>query len=241
MIRTTPLLVSMLLALPLLALLPRAAGAQPQAPKEDLVIARGEGLVKRVADRAFVTIAAESRSRQPKVAQEANATAMTAVLARLKGLGLADDAIRTLSYGVQPEYDWTDGKRSLRGYLARNVIEVRIDDVARVGEVVDTAVGSGATQVQNVRFTLKDMDEAEREALQLAASDARARAEALAAGVGRTVARVVRLDEVGEQRPPELYMARMSASMAADAAPETPVVAGEIEVRASVTLTAILN
>src|SRR5690606_24478975 len=155
MIRTTPLLVSMLLALPLLALLPRAAGAQPQAPKEDLVIARGDGLVKRVADRAFVTIAAESRSRQPKVAQEANATAMTAVLARLKGLGLADDAIRTLSYGVQPEYDWTDGKRSLRGYLARNVIEVRIDDVARVGEVVDTAVGSGATQVQNVRFTLK--------------------------------------------------------------------------------------
>ncbi len=239
MIRTTPVLI--LLALPLLALLPSAAGAQQQAPKEDLVIARGDGLVKRVADRAFVTIAAESRSRQPKVAQEANAKAMTTVLEKLTGLGLADDAIRTLSYGVQPEYDWTDGRQSLRGYLARNVVEVRIDDIARVGEVVDTAVGSGATQVQNVRFTLKDMSEAEREALQLAASDARARAEALAAGVGRDIARVVRLDEVGQQRPPEPYMARMAAPMAAEAAPETPVVAGEIEVRASVTLTAILN
>lgn len=238
MIRTIPVLV-----LALLALFPATTGWAQQvvAQQEDLVITRGEGLVKRVADRAFVTIAAESRSRQPKVAQEANATAMTAVLAQLTGLGLSDDAIRTLSYGVQPEYDWTDGKRSLRGYVARNVIEVRIDDIARVGEVVDTAVGSGATQVQNVRFTLKDMDEAEREALQLAAADAHARAEALAAGVNRNVARVVRLDEVGQQGPPQPFMARMAAPMAGDEAPQTPVVAGEIEVRATVTLTAILN
>lgn len=234
-------LAALLIGLLTMTMTSGTAHAQEPPPRDDLVVTRGEGLVRRAPDRAFVTIAAESRARQPKPAQQANATAMTAVLEKLRALGLTDETIRTLAIGVEPEYDWTDGKQSLRGYVARNVIEVRLDDIARVGEVVDAAVGSGATQVRNVRFTLKDMAGAEREALRLAAADARARAEALASGVSRGVARIIRLDEVGEVRP-EPMMARMAAApMMADPAPQTPVAAGEIEVRATVTLTAVMK
>lgn len=210
--------------------------------KDDLVITTGEGSVKRAPDRAFVTVAAESRARQPKVAQQANAEAMTAVLARLTALGFSGEAVRTLSFGVEPEYDWGNGRQTLRGYLARNVVEVRIDEIARVGEVVDAVVESGATQVRDVRFTLKDMQGVEREALRLASRDAQLRAQALANGVGRDVDRVVRLDETRESTPMPQQMMRMSApAMAADAVPSTPVAAGEIEVRSRVTLTAVLK
>lgn len=209
--------------------------------KDDVVITQGEGVVRRAPDRAFTTVTAESRARQPKLAQQANATAMTAVLERLKALGFAGDAVRTVSFGVEPEYDWSARKQVLTGYVARNVVEVRIDDLSRVGEVVDAAVESGATQVSNVRFTLKDMASVEREALSLASADALARARALADGVARTVDRVVRLDEVGEAAPGPVMM-RMGAQMAAaEAAPATPVAAGEIEVRSRVTLTAVLK
>jgi len=240
--RTTTLLLYAGMTLAVIMSTTPTATAQDAGRRDDEVVTRGEGLVRRAPDRAFVTIAAESRDPRPHAAQQANAKAMTAVMDQLKQLGFADDAVRTLSFGVEPEYDWSNGRRSLRGYVARNVIEVRIDDMARVGEVVDAAVGSGATQVRNVRFTLKDMDSAEREALRLASADARMRAEALAAGVDRGIARITRLDEVGEARV-EPFAPRMAAAapMMAEDAPATPVAAGEIEVRATVTLTAILK
>lgn len=217
------------------------AQTRDDAVKDDLVITTGEGTVRRAPDRAFVTVAAESRARQPKVAQQANADAMTAVLGQLTALGFSGDAVRTLSFGVEPEYDWGSGRQTLRGYLARNVVEVRIDDMARVGEVVDAAVETGATQVRDVRFTLKDMQSVEREALRLASRDAQLRAQALANGVGREVARVVRLDETRESTPMPQMMRMSAPSMAAEAAAPTPVAAGEIEVRSRVTLTAVLK
>lgn len=217
------------------------AGQAQRAGQDDVVISRGEGVVRRVPDRALVTVAAESRAQRPKLAQQANATAMTAVLERLKALGFAGDTVRTLSFGVEPEYDWSTRKQVLKGYVARNSVEIRIDDIGRVGEVVDAAVESGATQVSNVRFTLKEMASVEREALSMASADALARARALAEGVGRTVDRVVRLDEVGESAPSPVMMRMSSQMAAAEAAPSTPVAAGEIEVQSRVTLTAVLK
>jgi uncharacterized protein len=93
---------------------------------------------------------------------------MSAVVQKLKASGLGDDAIRTRAYDLQPEFDYRDGKQTLRGYVARNSVEVRLDDIERVGEVIDVAVGSGATSVSGVRFDLKNRDEIEREALQRA-------------------------------------------------------------------------
>jgi MFS family permease len=73
-----------------------------------------------------------------------------------------------------------------------------------------------------------------------AVADARARAEAAAAGVGRALDKVMRIEEPGARPipPPQPMMMRQSA--AAEQA-QTPVVAGEIEIRANVTLTASLK
>ncbi|AMY07574.1 26 kDa periplasmic immunogenic protein precursor [Luteitalea pratensis] len=227
-------------ALPLAAQAP----AQPNVQDliGDLVIASGEGVVKRAPDQAFVTVASEARSRQPNEAQAQNAKVATAIRARLAGFKLPDDAVRTVSVDMQPEFDWANGKQTLKGYLATNVIEVRLDDVARVGDVVDGVIASGATRVAGVRFTLKDMAAAEQQALSLASASALARAKAMASGVGRNVDRVVRLDETGGAAPPPRPMPMMRA-MAAQAAdvPSTPVTAGEVEVRVTVTLHASLR
>jgi uncharacterized protein YggE len=165
---------------------------------------------------------------------------MSAVQQKLRDLGLAPDAIQTVTVDLQAEFDYTNGRRTLRGYVARNAIEVRLDTVDRVGEVLDAAVGAGATSVGDVRFDLKNRDEVEREALRQASADARARAEAIAAGAGRTLDQVIRLEEQRMTMPPPRPVMRMRAE-ALEAAPPTPVLAGEIEVRAMVTLTATLK
>lgn len=220
----------------------RAQVAMSQPHSQDLVIAAGEGLIKRAPDQAFVTVASEARSRQPREAQAQNAKVATAIRERLAGFNLPADALRTVSVDMQPEFDWANGKQTLRGYLASNVTEVRLDDVARVGEVVDAVIAAGATRVTGVRFTLKDMAGAEQQALKLASAAALARAKAMADGVGRGVDRVVRLDETGRDTvgPPPVMMRAMAAPAAADM-PSTPVSAGEVEVRVTVTLHAALK
>ncbi len=212
--------------------------AQPPSYAGPVVVSTGDGLVKRAPDRAWIQVTVESRARGPKEAQKANADAMSAVLQKLRGAGLKDDAIQTRGYDLQPEYDYNDGRQTLRGYLARNTVEVRVDELPRVGELLDIAVGAGATSVGNVRFDLKDRSEVEREALRLAVEDARKRADAAAAGAGMKVERVLRIEEQRSRPvPPPMPMMMESRAMAAESAPP-PVAPGELEIRAAVTLVA---
>jgi uncharacterized protein YggE len=222
------------------------ASLQAQEPQPSLsipsIVTRGEAIIRRAPDRAYVIAAVETRAKTPKDAQQLNATAMTAVQQRLTAAGIGRDAIRTLGYSIQPQYDFANGRRTLRDYLARNSVEVRLDDVTRAGEIADTAVQAGATNISDIRFDLKDRAGAEREALRLAVADARARADAAAMGAGRVVDRVLRIEDSRDSEPPRPYLTmRATAAVAADQAPSTPIDAGDLEIRAHVTLTVAIK
>ena len=104
-----------------------------------------------------------------------------------------------------------------------------------MGEILDLTVQAGATSVTGVRFDVRDRTTLERDVLMHAVEDARARADALASGAGRTVDRVLRIDDARQPRvPPQPVM--MMRAQAADSAP-TPVEPGLIEIKAQVTLT----
>lgn len=216
-----------------------AAFAQSAAPSgPGVIVTNGEGLVKRAPDRAWVTIGTESRARTAAEAQRVNTDAMTAVIDKIKAAGIPAEAIQTTGYNLQPEFDYANGKQTLRGYVARNQVQVRIDALEKTGDVMTAAVATGATNVSGVRFDLKDRDAVEREALRLAVQDARGRANFAAGGAGVTVDRVVRIEEQRDMadvpRPMPMNMAMME-SRAGQAS--VPVEAGQIEVRARVTLT----
>lgn len=230
----------LMLALVLLA--PALAAAQPPTVREEpLVVTMGEGIVQAVPDRAWITITAESRGSNPREAQRRNAELMTPVQEKLRAAGVPADAIRTVGYDLQQEWDFVKDRRVSRGYVARNTIDVRVDAIDRVGELLESAVGTGATSVGGIRFDLKDRAKLEREALRLAVSDARAKADAAAAGAGRGIDRILRIEEHGTQSPIPLQrpMMREVAQMAASDAP--PISAGQMELRAQVTVTAVLK
>jgi uncharacterized protein YggE len=183
-----------------------------------------------------VSIAAESRARTAPEAQKLNTDAMTAVVEKIKAAGVAAEAIQTSGYNLQPEFDYQNGKQTLRGYVARNQVQVRVDTLAKTGEVISAAVGTGATNVSGVRFDLKDRDTHDREALRLAVQDARRRADYAARGAGVTIDRVIRIEEQRDMSDgPPRPMAMMMKTEVAQAA--VPIEAGEIEVRSRVTLT----
>ena len=217
----------------------RAAAQQPAQPASPpVIVTTGEGVVKRAPDRAWVTIGAETRARTAQEAQQANVEAMNGVIARIKEKGIPADAIRTTGYVLQPEFDYQNGKQTLRDYLARNQVQVRVDVIDKAGDVIAATVATGATNVSNVQFDLKDREAAEHQALRLAVQDARQRADAAAAGAGVQIDRVVRIDEQREgvvPPPRPMAMAAARAGVTADAT--VPLESGDIEVRAHVTLT----
>lgn len=217
-----------------------AAQQVADASREPVVVTSGAAVVQAAPDRAWVSIAAESRASKPNEAQARNAQLMGPVQDRLRAAGVPADAIKTIAYDLQYEWDYVDNRRVGRGYVARNTIEVRIDDIDRVGEILDIAVGTGATSVGGIRFDLKDRTKLEREALRLAVADARARAEAAAAGAGRTIDRVLRIEEHGAVSEP-LPVRQIAFREAAQAPDATPISSGQLELRAQVTLTATLK
>ena len=225
----------------LLVLTSAADAQQPQALAEPVVVASGQGVVFAVPDRAWITISAESRAPSPREAQRLNAEAMRPVQDKLRAAGIPADAIRTIAYDVQYEWDFVNNKRVGRGYVARNTIDVRVDSIDRVGEFLEIAVGAGATALGGIRFDLKDQAKLEREALRLAVLDARAKADAAAAGAGRNVDRILRVEEGGVEVPPmPVRMMRQAAQAnAVDLAP--PISAGQIEIRARATVTVVLK
>ena len=226
----------------LLALVPAFAYAQQSPPRDEpVVVTAGEGVVNVVPDRAWITLSAESRANSPREAQQKNAQAMTPVLDKLKSAGVPAEAIRTVGYDLQQEFDFVNNRRVSRGYVARNTVDVRVDTVDRVGELLEIAVTSGATSVSGLRFDLKDRGKYEREALRLATSDARMRADAVAAGAGRAVSQVLRVEEQRAGGPvpmPRLAMAREVAQADAGA---PAISTGQMEIRAQVTMTASLK
>lgn len=214
----------------------------PAGPPAPVIVTLGDAVVKRAPDRAWVTIGAESRARTAAEAQRLNTDAMTAVIEQIKSSGIPADAVQTTGYNLQPEFDYAGGKQTLRGYVARNQVQVRVDALAKTGDVIAAAVATGATNVSGVRFDLKDRDGVEREALRLAVQDARGRATAAASGAGVTIDRILRIEEQREMvdipRPMPMNMA-MVESRAAQAS--VPIEAGDIEVRARVTLTVAIR
>ncbi len=240
-------------SLPVLALCLGAAGSvhaqapapgapgQPPPPPIPTVVAAGQATVRLPPDRAYLTLSTETRAPKPAEAQQRNAQAMAAVQQKLEGARLPRESLRTLAYSLDEEYDFVDNRRHSKGFRAVNTIEVRLDDITRVGEILDLAVAAGATSAHHIRFDLKERQTAERQALRLAVTDARARAEAAAAGANATLVAVIRIEEQERAVPvPRPMMATMRGS-AADAAVETPVTAGEIEIEASVLLTATIK
>ena len=213
--------------------------AQTVADDPPSIVVSGEGIVKATPDQAWVRIGAESRSKVSKEAQQRNAEVMTAVQQKLASFGIPKDAIKTVGVDLQLEFDYRDGKQTTRGYVARNTIEVRVDDLEKVGNVLDAAVASGATTIHGLRFDVKARETIEQEALKAAVGSAMAKATAVASGAKRAVDRILRIEETFTGRGgPQPMMERAMMKMADT---PTPIEAGEIEIRAQVRLTVAIK
>lgn len=199
----------------------------------------GDARVSAKPDRVQIDLGVQTQAPLSQDAASANARALDAVLAAVRKAAGAGAQIKTVSYSLSPNYQYHPGggEPTITGYTALNVVEVVLDDLARIGDVLDAATRTGANRVQGIQWTLRDQDAVRAQALREAATRAHAEAEVLAGALNLRILRVLTVEESSPQIVP--VRVRMAAARAAVSAAEvaTPVEAGTLDVSANVTLT----
>lgn len=217
-----------------MAFLMTAAVAMAQTTAQ--VVSHGQGVVSAKPDQVRIQIGVTTQGPTANEAGQQNAKQSSAVIAELKQqLGNAAE-FQTMNYSLYPNYrtQRDGGKPTISGYQANNTVEVKLNDVALAGKAIDFATRSGANQIQGVNFSMKDEQRLRGEALAKAAIQARANVLALANSMSL---RLIRLLKIEDGEPVRVMPMRMEMMKAQDTA-QTPIEAGEIEVRATVTITA---
>jgi len=148
----------------------------------------------------------------------------------------ADADVKTINYALNPDYQYRPlgGKSAVSSYTALNVVRVTVDDLDKVGPVIDAATQAGANHVESVRYTVRDQQVLRSQAVREAALKARANADALASALNLKITRIVSVEE-GDSTPagPDAADPRDPAGPA-----PTPIQSSSFVVTANVTLTA---
>lgn len=222
-----------LLALPMAAQEPGAG-----APLVPVLSVQGSGDARVTPDEATVRLGVFAQQETARAAQDQVSRTAQAVLEAVRRLGVAPEQIQTSELSLGPVYDQRPegGEPRVAGYNASNVVSIRLQELDRVGPVIDAGLGAGANRLEGVVFGLRDDTTARASALAAAVAKARAKADALARALRVRLVEVVEVTEGGVSVFTPTY-ARGGVAMAADAMmADTPVSSGQVEVQANVTV-----
>jgi uncharacterized protein len=198
----------------------------------------GTAEVAAAPDRAMVSLGAVVENKQAQEAQKQIAQIMQRVIKDIKAQGIPEDKIRTVGLSLNPVYSHPAPRAGqepeaprIVAYRAANTVRVQVDDLERVGGVIDAGIAAGANQLNSLAFDLRDDLKYRKQALQLAAQEARAKAEAIASALNLQLGEVL---EIREEGAPAHYP--VERRMAAPSAAGTPIQPGQVQVNASVNL-----
>jgi len=182
----------------------------------------GEATVSVPPDLAEINGGVTSEAKTAREASEANNAAMGKVLQALKGAGIEEKDIQTARLSLQPQSAPNrSGPSAIAGYRASNRVTIRVRDVTKVANAIDTLVGAGANEIGGINFVVSQASKLLDEARERAVADARRKAEIYAKAAGVTLGAPLSISEEGNSAP--VPYRRMAAGMAASA----PVAQGE--------------
>lgn len=201
-----------------------------------MVSVSGSSMTTVTADRALLQMAISVRREDLSAAQADAANVTNALLAVTDKLGIQRNKVDTTGANVRPDYRWNREKeqQELLGYIAERQITVTLENLELLGQLVEGAVTAGVNQVSSPQLVSSQQDTAYRDALRLAAEDARGNAEVLAGAMGLTLGNAITIkgSSASAPRSEALMMAVARDSGAAES--YNP---GDLSVRASVSAT----
>ena len=211
------------------------------ADGEDIVAVYGQGKISLKPDVAYLTFGYENIDKDPKTAQDENAENMKTIIEAIKGAGIKDEEIQTSQYNVNQEYDYNSGQKKIIGYRVTNIINIKISDVDKASEIINTAIDAGGNVFYGISFDVIERQQAYLDAMDIALERAKEKAEAYAAKEGRKISGVLEINEGAA--PAQTYRSQAASNYVAlsyardsSAAMEGEISSGQVEITATVTV-----
>jgi uncharacterized protein YggE len=204
------------------------------------VTVSGDSIVQAQPDTAIVTVSVVTQSKRAIDAQQENAAKSDVVVRALKAAAGAGAEVKTSGYSLQPQRVYRENQPpTITGYEARNTVTVTLNDLTKVGAVIDATALAGANDIAGIAFTLRQDRPARDEALAQATQEAMGKARVIAQALGGRLVRIVEVQEEGTIRQPvpvydKMEMTRMSAA-------QTPIEVGSLEITSRVQLIAEID
>ncbi|WP_255152367.1 SIMPL domain-containing protein [Halorarius halobius] len=214
-----------------------AAQASTEVPTTDgartITVGAG-GTAETTPDQAVVTVAVVTTADSASAARQELADNVSRMRDALRDADVSEDQVRTQRYDISQNYEARDDPTA-PAYRAMHAFQITVRDVDNVGTVIDTAVENGATNVDDVRFTLSSETRRDlrKEALSDAMDNARGQADTLAQSSDLTITGVGAVSTVERGYSPVRYE---TAAMSADAG-GTSVESGPVSVSVQVQVT----
>ena len=224
----------------------------------------GTGEAKGTPDIARTSVGIEVRADTAALATAQANERMTAILAAIKGAGVAETDLRTHDFSVQFERDYTpvpppqpavlatpgkaSGKQLLpavapiakssepRGsYRVSNTAEVTVRDVLRLGAVLSAATNAGANNVYGISFDVSNQDPLHEKAREQAIARAKHSAQELARLTGVKLGTIITIEDQADSG--QVVPSMYKAAMAATAdSVAVPAESGELTITHQVRL-----
>ncbi|WP_298107397.1 SIMPL domain-containing protein [Bradyrhizobium sp.] len=207
-----------------LAAAPLAAGAQTTTQPSPVISVTGEARISVPPDMVQIDTGVTSDGKTAREASDANNATMGKVLLALKGAGIEEKDYQTSRLSLQPQYTAakSGSPATISGYRASNRVTIRLHDITKVANMIDTVVTAGANEIGGINFMVSQASKLLDGAREQAIADARRKAEIYAKAAGVALGTPVSISEEGAAQP--LFRARVMGGMAA--AP-VPIAQGE--------------
>jgi uncharacterized protein YggE len=222
-----------------------------RAKKDDdkrVLTTSGQASLRVKPDSARVFFRVENYGQQVRESRAENAQKVKKVMDALQALKIPNLKMKSSNLSFQPViYNFPSAEMKLPkvlGYHATNNFTVLVEneDAIKLAEaaskVLDTALESGATGVEQIVFFKRNVEDIRRQALTKAVEEAMANARALARGADEKIASAITIS--GE---PRIYYGGRTQNTQQNIAflpgngSDTPLVAGDLEITCNVSVT----
>jgi len=172
----------------------------------------GQSTIDVTPDLITIYFNVQTKGETSKIAEDENSEITNNLISNILANGFVREDIKTQNYNIYPEYNWENGERELIGYIATHSLKIEFstDNTEKIGDVIDAGTNAGAG-ISYINFELSEtlQQQYKSQAIELAAQDARLKAEAIATGFNKKVGKLVSvsMSEFGYS-PWNLYSSR---------------------------------
>ncbi|MBT7902232.1 SIMPL domain-containing protein [Candidatus Woesearchaeota archaeon] len=208
----------------------------------NIIKVSSDGEITVEPDKATSYVEITTLKTTANAAQEENAKLSDQVIAALKEKGIDESDIETNSFNLYPKQEWNRDteKSELVGYEVTHSLKIETKNIDQVGDYLDTAIKAGANRVNRISFGLSDekSKEVKSQALDLAAKNAKTKAQNLAKSLDINLVKITQVYESETNYYPIEKYPMMSASFAESKVMDSSVnlQPSDVEVSAQVTL-----